>query len=58
MVKISAVIDENNYKLTYAAHLDKLMKRFNSKFEHFCREYFGRYGGHYDAVFERSLLIG
>ena len=24
MVKISAVIDENNYKLTYAADFDKL----------------------------------
>ena len=58
MVRISEVIDENNYWLTFATYIDYLKKRFDIKFEHFCREIFSSNGGHYDAVFKRSLLIG
>ena len=58
MVKISEVIDENNYGLTFATNNDKLIKRFDSEFEDFCSEIFCGNGGHYDAEFKRSLLIG
>ena len=58
MVNMSAVFDEKHYWLTFATYIDKLIKRLNSEFEHFCRENFSGNGGHYDAVFKRSLLIG
>ena len=58
MVKMSEVIDENNYGLTLATNNDKLKKRFDSEFEDFCREIFSRNGVQYDDIFERSLLIG
>ena len=58
MVKMSEVIDENNHGLTFEIKNDKLIKRFDSKFEDFCREFFGGNGVQYDAVFKRSLLIG
>ena len=57
MVTISRVVDGNNYGLTFTTDFDKLIKRFDSKFEDFCREIFSG-GGQYDAVFKRSLLIG
>ena len=58
MVKMSEVFDENNYGLTFATNNDKLIKRFDSKFEDFCREIFSGNGVQYNAVFKRSLLIG
>ena len=58
MVTISRVSDGNNYGLTFTTDFDKLIKRFDSKFEDFCREIFSSNGGQYDAVFKRSLLIG
>ena len=58
MVKVSAVIDENNKNLTFATNNDKLIKCFDSEFEDFCREIFRGNGVRYDAVFKRSLLIG
>ena len=55
---ISRVVDGNNYGLTFTTDFDKFMKRFNGKFEDFCREIFSGNGVQYNDVFKRSLLIG
>ena len=49
---------KNNYWPTFATNKDRFIKRFDSEFEEFCREFFGSNGVQYDAVFKRSLLIG